>query len=192
MDFFMFFLIIITLIVTTDVPSSALGLLKGVDSSEIIYWWLISTPVFGLGVLVVLLIVQVALKFGGQSRVSHLRVVTDWLNPDGFAFASLIILLVFDLRSTGKVYIRNHNLKKKQKKHLNSHHWPDLSWLSPSGSTESPVGAQSPYLSVSPTGSCTLSAKTIQVNQWKNSLYVNNSSTKLQMWQSHEKKATKM
>lgn len=36
----------------------------------------VSSPVLGLGVLVLLLVVAVALDFGGQSRMSHLRVVT--------------------------------------------------------------------------------------------------------------------
>lgn len=54
--------------------------------------------VFSLSVLVVLLVVEIALQFGSQSGVSHLRVVTDRFNPDHFTFAFLVLLLVFYLK----------------------------------------------------------------------------------------------
>lgn len=53
--------------------------------------------VFSLSVLVALLVVMVALKFGGQSRMSHLRVIAHRLDANHFAFAFLILLFVFDL-----------------------------------------------------------------------------------------------
>lgn len=58
----------------------------------------VSSPVLGLGVLIVLLVVAVTLDFGGQSRMSHLRVIAHRFDADHLAFAFLILFPVFDLQ----------------------------------------------------------------------------------------------
>ena len=56
-----------------------------------------SSPVVGLGVLEVLLVVDVALQLGGLGGVGHLGVIRHRLDADHLALVLLILLLVFHL-----------------------------------------------------------------------------------------------
>lgn len=54
-------------------------------------------PVVGLGVLVVLLVLEVTLELGGMGGVGHLGVVRHRLDADHLALVLLVTLPVFHL-----------------------------------------------------------------------------------------------
>lgn len=61
-----------------------------------------ASPVLGLRVLIVLLVVAVALQFGGQRGVGHLGVIADRLDANHLAFVFLVGFLVFHLQQDKK------------------------------------------------------------------------------------------
>lgn len=94
----------------------------------------VSSPVLGLGVLVLLLVVAVTLDFGGQSRMSHLRVIAHRFDADHLAFVFLIVFPVLDLQGgsvlapLGKTpdFLQTFLTAHLQ---MHSHHLRGLSWL---------------------------------------------------------------
>lgn len=76
-----------------DVGGHVLGLFSVCESQHVQ-----RGAVFSLGVLVLLLVVEAALEFGGHFGVGHLRVACHSLHANHLPFRHLVILLVLKLQ----------------------------------------------------------------------------------------------